>query len=173
MDYFNFTKWFNSLKKNHDIHGKSEHAILDIITNNLDISKYQTSYALIPNNFGFIEKDENGKYFIEVQLLRNEQDISTGFIAYPFYGSDNLSSEVKISLKICDKFFLINAGTIIVNRCAVYTELKIRLTFDKDPFAFRFTYLSHMLDTKLRADLIKKKFIQDGIMYNGGVAIPT
>ncbi len=172
MDYFNFTKWFNSLKTSHDIHDKSERALLDLIANSLDISKYKTSHTFIPNNFGFIEKDENGKYFVEVQLQRNDCDISTGFTVYPFYESDNSSSEVKISLKIGDKILPINAETIIVNSCAMYTELKIRLTFDKDPFAVRFIYLSHMLDTKLRADLMKKKFIQDGLMYSEGIAVP-
>jgi hypothetical protein len=78
MDYFNFTKWFNSLKISHDIYDKSEFALLDIIANGLDISKHKKSYTLIPNNYGFIEKDENGKYFIEVQLQRNDCDISTG-----------------------------------------------------------------------------------------------
>ena len=135
------------------------------------MSKYKTSHTLISNNFGFIEKDENGKYFVEVQLQRNNCDISTVFIVYPFYESNNSSSEVKTSLKIDDKFLPINAGTIIVNSCAMYTELKIRLTFDKDPFAVKFIYLSHMLDTKLRADLMKKKFIQDGLMYSKGVVI--
>jgi len=172
MDYFNFTKWFNSLKTSHDIHDKSEFALLDIIANGLDISKHKKSYTLIPNNYGFVEKDENSKYIIEVQLQRNDCDISTGFTVYPFYESDNSSSEVKISLKIDDKILPINAGTIIVNSCSMYTELKIRLTFDKDAFAVRFIYLSHMLDTKLRADLMNKKFIQDGLMYNKGVVIP-
>ena len=172
MDYFNFTKWFNSLKTSHDIHDKSERALLDLIVNGLDISKYRTSHTLIPNNFGFIEKDENGKYFVEVQLQRNDSDISTGFIVYPFYESDNSSGEVKISIKIGDKILPINAGTIIVNSCAIYTELKIRLTFYKEPFAVKFIYLSHMLDTKLRADLMNKKFIQDGLMYSEGVAVP-
>ena len=172
MDYFNFTKWFNSLKANHDIHDKSERAILDLIANGLDISKYKISHTFIPNNYGFIEKDENGKYFVEVQLQRNDCDISTGFIVYPFYESNNSSSEVKISLKIDDKILPINTGTLIVNSCAVYTELNVRITFDKDPFAVRFIYLSYILDTKLRVDLMNKKFIQDGLMYSKGVVIP-
>ena len=93
-------------------------------------------------------------------------------IVYPFYDSNNSSSEVKISLKIGDKILPINAGTIIVNSCVIYTELKIRLSFDKDVFAVRFIYLSHMLDTKLRADLMNKNFIQDGLMYSEGVVVP-
>jgi hypothetical protein len=153
MDYFNFIKWFNSLKTSYEIYDKSEFALLDIIANGLDISKYKKSYTLIPNNYGFIEKDENGKYFVEVQLQRNDCDISTGFILYPFYESNNSSSEVKIILKIDDKILPINTGTLIVNSCAIYTELKVRLIFDKDAFAVKFIYLSHMLDTKLRADL--------------------
>lgn len=172
MDYFNFTKWFNSLRISHDIHDKSERALLDLIANGLDMSKYKISHTLIPNNFGFIEKDENGKYFAEVQLQRNDCDISTGFIVYPFYESDNSLSEVKISLKIDDKILPINVGTLIVNSCAMYSELKIRLIFDKEPFSVKFIYLSHMLDIKLRADLMNKKFIQDGLMYSKGVVIP-
>lgn len=173
MEYFNFTKWFNSLKTSHDIHDKSERSLLDLIANGLDISKYKITHTIIPNNFGFIEKDENGKYFVEVQLQRNDCDISTGFIVYPFYESDNSLSKVKISLKIDDKILPINAGTLIVNSCAMYSELKIRLIFDKDPFSVKFIYLSHMLDIKLRADLMNKKFIQDGLMYSKGVVIPT
>ena len=172
MDYLNFTKWFNSLKTSHDIYDKSEFALLDIIANGLDISKHKKSYTLIPNNYGFIEKDENGKYFIEVQLQRNDCDISTGFTVYPFYESHNSLREIKISLKIGEKILPIKAGTIIVNSCAVYTELNVRITFDKDPFAVRFIYLSYMLDTKLRIDLMNKKFIQDGLMYSKGFAIP-
>jgi len=172
MEYFNFIKWFNSLKTSNDIYEKSELALLDLIANGLDISKYKKSYIFIPNDFGFIEKDENGKYFVEVELSRNDCDISTGFTIYPFYESDNSLSEIKISLKIGDKILPIKAGTIIVNSCAVYTALNIRITFDKDPFAVRFIYLSYMLDIKLRADLMKKKFIQDGLMYSKGVAIP-
>lgn len=172
MDYSNFTKWFNSLKISHDIHDKSERTLLDLIANGLDISKYKISHTIIPNNFGFIEKDENGKYFVEFQLQRNDCDLPTGFIVYPFYESDNSLSEVKISLKIDDKILPINAGTIIVNSCAMYSELKIRLIFDKDPFAVKFIYLSHILDTKLRADLMNKKFIQDGLMYSKGVVNP-
>jgi len=172
MDYFNFTKWFNSLKFSHDIHDKSDSAILDLIVNGLDISKYKISHTLIPNNFEFIEKDENGKYFLEIQLQRNDCDLSTGFIVYHFYESYNSSSEVKISLKIGDKILPINTGTLIVNKSAMYTKLKIRITFDKDPFAVKFIYLSYILDTKLRADLMNKKFIQDGLMYSKGVVIP-
>ncbi len=54
----------------------------------------------------------------------------------------------------------------------MYTKLKIRIIFDKDPFAVKFIYLSYILDTKLRADLMNKKFIQDGLMYSKGVVIP-
>ncbi len=92
-------------------------------------------------------------------------------MAYPFYGSENSSSDFIISLKIGNDIVPINAGTKIVISCAMYTEFKIRITLKKEPFAVRFSYISHILDTKLRVDLMKKKFIHDDIMYSGGVAI--
>ena len=92
-------------------------------------------------------------------------------MAYPFYGYESSSSDFIISLKISNDIVHINAGTKIIISCAMYTEFKIRITFTKEPFAVRLSYISHILDTKLRVDLMKKKLIHDGIMYSGGVAI--
>ena len=172
MDNFNFTNWFNSLKSNGNIHDKFDGALLDMIANNLDISHYTISHDFIPHNSGFIEKDENNKYFIEFHLSNSNNDISTGFTAYHLHESDNPSNDVKISLKIGGKFLPINAGIKIVNSCATYIKLKTRLTFEKDPFPVRLNYVSHILDMKIRAKIMKKIFVQDGIMYRQGFAIP-
>ena len=125
MDYFNFDEWFQSLVSIDYIHDKFDHALLDIVSNGLDISSYKVSNTLIPNNLLLIQQDKNDKYFVEVQLSRNSNDLSTGFMAYPFYGSENSSIDFIISLKIGNDIVPINAGTKIVISCAMYTEFNI------------------------------------------------
>ena len=168
---FNFEDWFKFLVLGEDIHDKPERCYLELVANDeLDLSSYYNAYILVVNNLGFISKDENDKYYVEVVLPRNDNDISTGFVAYPFYGSENSSSDVRISLNVGGKILPINGGTKIINVCAMYTELKIRLTFENDPFDIRVKYLSHLLQSDLREKLMQKRFIQDGILYSEGVA---
>ena len=58
-------------------------------------------------------------------------------------------------------FLPINESTKLVNACAIYTDLKIRLIFDKEPFSVRFTYLSYVLQFNIKDYLIQKNFIQN------------
>lgn len=170
---FNFEEWFNTLNKGEDIQDNFEKSILELITNgDLHLSRYTIGFNIVPNNLGFIEKDENNKYFVEVGLPRNNNDISTGFGAYAYYGSENSSTDVKIGLNVDGKILCINGGTKIVNACAMYTEIKIRLTFRGEPFPVRVKYTSLLLQSNLREELMKKSFIQDSILYSEGVAMP-
>ena len=122
------------------------------------------------NNIGFIEKDENNKYFVDIQLPR-DCDISTGFSISPYYSSKNSSTDVKMSLKINSKFLSINRSTKIVNACAMYTDIKIRVTFENEPFPVILKYLCYLLQPDLRFDLIKKTFNCDGMIYSQGVLL--
>jgi len=173
MTTFSFSDWFNSLSSSQERHDKFENSVIDLLSNKLDVSHYRITHTLIPSNLGFIEKDENDKYFVEIGLQKNDNDISTGFMVYPFYGSENSPNDLKLNLKINSKILPINAGTTIINCCTMYTELKVRITFDNEPFAVRMTYVANILQSNLRADLMSQKFIQDGILYSAGVAIPT
>lgn len=168
---FNFEKWFYSLNSGKYIYDKPEECDLELATNKeLDLSSYYNSYTLFINNLGSINKDKNEKYFVEVVLPRTDTDISTDFIVYPFCNSGNSITDVKMSLNINGNILPINGDTKIVNACTKYTELKIRLTFENDIFDVRVKYLSHLFRNYLRAELMRKKFIQDGIKYSEGVA---
>lgn len=168
---FYFEEWFNSRFLDKQIHNTHKHAMLDLLTNGVDVSCYYNSQNLVPKNLGFIHKDLNNKYFIDIQLPRSS-DINTEFIAYPYYGSKNSISELTLSLIVNDKSFALHPNIKIVNVCSIFTELKIRLTFNSEPFAVRLKYLSYLLQASIRQDLIKQRFIQDGIMYSEGVAMP-
>lgn len=168
--YFTFEDWFKSLTLSKDVHDNYEGTILDLVANSNDVSSYTTSHNLIVNNIGFIEKDECEKYFIELQIPRIA-DITSGFIAYPYYGSENASTDIKINVILNGQILPIIAATKLVNACAMYTEIKIRLTFSDQPFDVRFKYVNYVLQSQLRQNIIQKRFIQDGIKYSDGVAM--
>lgn len=169
---FNFNQWFNSLKISEDIYDDSKTSLINLLANNLDASGYITSRRFIVNNIGFIEKDGNDKYFIEFSLPRNDTDISTKFTVYSL-SETGLYNNVKISLVVNDRVLSVNGSTEIVNCCSMYTDLKIRLTFDGEPFTIGFTYICYILHNNLRETLMSKPFIHNNLLYQDGSVIPV
>ena len=53
----------------------------------------------------------------------------------------------------------------------MFTEIKLRITFDNEPFSIRLKYLNYVLQSGLRRDFIQKNFIYFGIKYSEGVAM--
>lgn len=166
---FNFEEWFNSLKVSEDIHDTYKRTMLDLVANNIDVSRYIISHNIMLNNIEIIEKDKDDKYFVDITIPR-VSDITTDFIAYPYYESENSSSEVNLKIILNGLLLNINSGTKIVNSSAMFNQIKIRLTFTGHPFLLRFNYLSYILNSDLRENLNEKNFIQDGISYNNLVA---
>jgi len=170
---FDFENWFSMLTYNGNINDSFKSSMLELAGHSdLEKSCYANSLTLLVNNeeSKFIQKDENDKYFIETTLFRNDNDVTTGFSVYPFYGESNSSSQVKLAIVINNKILPMNSLMKIVNASAMYTEIKIRFTFIKDTFSFRFRYLSYVLSPKSRAKLLKKSFTQDGVAYYDGTA---
>lgn len=68
---FSFENWFKALTLSENTHNDYQSALLDMITNENEFPNYTTSFTtshnLIVNNLGFIEKDENDKYFVVFQ----------------------------------------------------------------------------------------------------------
>jgi len=62
-------------------------------------------------------------------------------------------------------------GSWLIHCSAMYTEIKIRWTFEKLPFPVQLYYVSYLLQTENRNHLIiKKTIIQDRVVYDDGVA---
>lgn len=169
---FNFEDWFKTLTLSVDIHDKYETTLLDLLENATDVSSYTTSYNLIVNDIGFIKKDENDKYFVDITIPR-VGDINTCFIGCPYDMSNNTPNGMKMELIMNGKKIPIHYDTKLVNASAIFTELKIRLTYDNEPFSVRFKYLNYVLQSELKDYLIKETFIQNGIRYCEGVAMPV
>jgi hypothetical protein len=173
-EIFSFNHWFNSLSLSENIHNDFKSAMLDMVTNKDNFSNYTTSFTtshnLIVNNLGFIEKDENHKYFVDI-IIPRVGDITTCFNGCPYDMSINSPSDVKMDLLLGGIKAPIQYGTKLVNASAMYTEIKIRITFENEPFSVSFKYKNYLLLPELRQYLIKKNFIQDGIKYSDGVAV--
>lgn len=173
---FNFEEWFESMTLSENIHNDYQSAIRDIVTNENEFPNYTTSFYthhnLIVNNLGFIEKDENNKYFVDITIPR-VGDITTCFIGYPYDMTINSRSDLKMDLLLGGIKAPIQYGTKLVNASAMYTEIKLRITFDNEPFSIRIKYLNYLLQPGLRQDLIKKNFIKSGIRYREGLAMPS
>jgi len=170
VNEFNFEKWFNSLNKGEDIHQDHISALTELVSDlpdlsdeNLVATRYRREHNFVVENIGMINKDEQGKYFIDVKLNRNENDITTAFMTIP-------STGVNISLILNGNVSPINCGTVIVPECAMYTDLLIRLTFMKEPFDVKLQYQCYILKGEERGELMRKRFIHHGILYSDGVA---
>jgi hypothetical protein len=167
---FIFENWFNSLNHSGYIHNDYKQSLLELGEHKINISRFDTAYNLVPNNFKFIEKDCNNKYFVDIQLS-NFSDITTYFVAYPYHGSENVWSDISLKLIINDIILPIHTNFMFVNACAIYTKNKIRIIFKNEPFPIRFKYTSYVLDYKLRLELMNKTFIHNNIKYIDGLAI--
>jgi hypothetical protein len=163
MNNFDFQKWFDSLSHHEEIHDKYEHSLLDLVANGFDCSIFSNTLNLNLNNQAFVQKDKNNKFFVELSLPKNS-DIFTNFC----YNSYN--AKVKVTLNINGIFLPINQYTTIVNACAMYTELKIRWTFDEEPFSVELEYYSYILQSYLKKDIMSKSFSFNNINYYDGVA---
>ena len=164
MTEFCFENWLDSLSSSEDIHDCSARSFLDLIANGLDYSKFFCSLKYIPNDIA-LQKDQDGKLFVELPLPRERNDISTNFFSIPS------SYEVKVNLNINENLLPIATCTKIINCCAMYTEIKIRWTFENLPFPVQLDYVSYLLQTENRNHLIiKKTIIQDRVVYDDGVA---
>ena len=169
---FIFENWFDSLKTSGKVNDEFKQSIEELLEHKLDASQFVTAHILIPNNLGFIEKNSNNKYFVDIQVPR-VGDIVTGFVAYSDNGSDNLMSELDLKLIMNGlSSASVNEDTKIAMVCAIYSEIKIRVTFEKDPFPFRVKYTSYVLESNLRKELINKHFTCDNIRYANGVVTP-
>ena len=167
MNNFDFHKFFDSLSCCEEIHDKVEHSLLDLISNGFDCSKFSSKLNLILNNQAFVQKDKNNKFFVELLIPRNN-DICTNF-CYNI-NTINYNYKVNVTLNINGIFLPINQHTTIVNVCAPYTKFKIRWTFFEEPFSVELTYLSYLLQSDIRKDMMSKSFSFNNINYYDGVA---
>ena len=134
---FSFENWFKSLTLSENTHNDYQSALRDIETNENQLPNYTTSFnthhTLIINNLGFIEKDENNKYFVDIPIPR-VGDITTCFIGHPYDMTINSPSNVKMDLLLGEVKAPIQYDTKLVNASAMYTEIKLRITFNNEPF---------------------------------------
>jgi len=163
MNNFDFQKNFDLLSCSEEIHDKYEHSLLDLIANGFNYSKFSSKLNLILNNQAFVQKDKNNKFFFELSIPRNA-DICTNFC------HNSCNDKVNITLNINGIFLPINQHTTIINICALYTEFKIRWTFFEEPFSVELMYLSYLLQSDIRKDIMSKSFSFNNINYCNGVA---
>lgn len=154
--------WFDDLKVSESDNSDFKSALLDLLANGHDSSYYINTLHIIPNNLGFIQKDSRGKYFVETTIPVNPNDILQGFQIYP---RDNATLELNIN----DQLVPLNCYLIIPICCAMYTELKLRVTFTEEPFEFKVKYRCYVLQTDLRQSLRKKDIVQNGLRYRDGM----
>ena len=171
---FSFENWFKSLTLSENKHNDYQSALLDMATNEDQLPNYTTSFythhILIVNNLGFIEKDENDRYFVDI-TIPSVGDITTCFCGYPYDMTINSPSDVKMDLLLGEVKAPIQYDTKLVNASAMYTEIKLRITFNNEPFSIRLKYLNYVLQSEKRQDLIKQNFIYFGLRYSDGVAM--
>lgn len=166
-----FEEWLGSITSSGEIFNTFEEALSDLVKNGKDFSQYISSYNLILNNVAFVQKDEDGKYFTEITIPQHD-DIITNFTHTPSKG-------VKIDLMIDGIKSPIFYHTKLVRVAAMYTEIKIRFTFE-DELTFqclkdteksvKLECLAYVLQTKLNEYLRGKKIDQNGITYANGMA---
>jgi hypothetical protein len=159
---FDFYNWFNSLSINNNETKNYNNALETLVLNDkLDATYYMKEHDLVINNIGFINRDQDEKYFIDIPITR-ESDIINNFSI----DNDNLS----ISLVINNKVLPFQENTILVPASAIYTELKIRLTFTDQPHNVKLRYKAYLLNMNNRKTLMYNRFTQNGIHYSEGVA---
>ena len=138
------------------------HALDQLVNHpHIDMVSYNLQQHLILNNLGFINKDDNGLYFVEFKLTRYA-DLYTKF---------NLDNEnVRIEFMVQEKGISLNNDTVILPICAPYSPLKIRFTFLNEPHDVILKYKGYLMQTDLRNTLMKKNNLcVSGIRYNNGV----
>lgn len=126
----------------------------------IEIVSYPVKHHLVPNNLGFIEKDNHGRYFTEIELERNA-DVYTNF--------DFRYTDVSLDFIVQGEFISLDNDYIILSMCSVYTPLKIRFTFDEKPRDIILTYKGLLLNPFLKESILEEKEITtSGIKYRDG-----
>jgi hypothetical protein len=127
----------------------------------IDMVSYKLQQHLILNNLGFVNKDDNGLYFVEFELTRSA-DLYTKFYLN--------SNDVRIEFMVQEKGISLNNDTVILPICAPYSSLKIRFTFLNEPHDVILKYKGYLMQTDLRNTLMKKNDLYvSGVRYNNGV----
>lgn len=160
---FDFDEYFTSLKKLNTNEKYMYDTMKYLVSKpNIDIISYKEIKKIIPNNLAYINKDENDKYYIEIELERT-CDIITNFEISP-------NKDINISYKVSGKQVELTKDTKIIFVCAMYSMITIRFTFEKDPFYIIFSYDAYLAQNDIRVKLSKTKEIKLGnITYSGGV----
>ena len=113
------------------------------------------------NNLGFVNKDDNGLYFVEFELTRSAD----------LYSNFNLNSnDVRVELMVQEKGINLNNDTIILPTCAPYSPLKIRFTFLNEPHDIILKYKGYLMQSGLRNSLMNtKNLCVSNLKYNDGI----
>jgi hypothetical protein len=126
-----------------------------------DVFTYTKTHRFELNNLAMLEKDDNGHYFIELDLKRSDVDIAGRF-------EHNAN---KLELVICGYHVQIDSDALLAPVFAPYSPLTLRLTFaDKRDIVL--TYTCYMI-----VDYATLHFNQivsgSGVVYDDGVARPS
>lgn len=167
---FNFEQWFQLLKRDSKIHDTYEEALLELVSNNVDIVQHHARRNFIVNEVGYIEKDNNGKYFVDVQIPRTS-DIATNFVVVPYSDSNIGTNEVQLQLFVNGVQSPIDFNTKLVVACMMYTDMKIKMVFENEPFSVSLQYVSHLLRLDLRKQILYERFTHDGMRYSDGCVV--
>lgn len=165
---FRFDAFLGALNCSEGVFADSDSAIRDLVTHNTDISAFHISHTLVPQALAWLQTDEQGHFFTEMSLSRGLTDVMTDLRAHA--NTDGAAHPFRLDLSLNGILTPIDHTTKVVNTCAMYTELKIRLTFTGEPCPVHMTYRSHLLRSNLRNRLMQQHFVQDRIFYSNGVA---
>jgi hypothetical protein len=133
-----------------------------------DMTFFHNQYHLVPNNLGFINKDINGNYYVEIDI-RRIADILTNFTL-----SCKNISDVRSELILNEMKININDKSMKILVCAApYTQFILRFTFKDKPLELIFGFDAYLCKTEIRNRLIRRELIcESGIQYYHGVASP-
>lgn len=170
FENFNFSEWFDSLSRSEKINSDYVNAVIDLSTSEKDMSSFTVSNNMVINNVGFIEKNSNDEYFVDIPISRIG-DIITEFKIE--CDSKYSLEKVKMSLILGGCSMPLTSNIKYAIACTPFTKSDIRLTFTDIPFDVKLSYNNYILQLNLRDSLLRKEtFSHDGINYSGGVAIP-
>lgn len=140
-----------------------------VMQQNIDMSIFRDKYHLVPNNIAWMNKDENERYYVDVDLRKNA-DIYTNF-ELEVENREN----VKINLVLNDKKLDIDIDdeTILLLVCSMYTRIKLRFTFETKPMELKLGFNAHLCKPEIRKQLIQDEFCVSEVKYYNGIAVPN
>lgn len=154
----NFRTFVNLLNSSDIVHTKSEDALVELVSTDKHKVNYRRKEIIVPNNLGFISKDEDGNYYTEIKLPY-DVDILTDF-SFPENVIITLN-ESKVPLKY---------DSYVIPCCAMYSEINLRITFANIPEKeIEITYTCSILKNEIRNNLRQKTVYTDFTMYKNGV----